>query len=447
MLSVVRELAEEAESRAGDAAAPLGELLVDLVRRGEEAVARTPEQLDVLRESGVVDAGGQGLFRLLEGAALARGPHAHAADAEPAPEITPAAPIQLVPGAALGGEGVVGASGGEHFGYETMFLVHAPLDAPLSIPAIRRTLEELGSSVLVAGDARTAKVHLHGDRPDAVIAYGLSLGTLTNVVIENLDAQAAEVRDAREAAVAVEHAVAEGPPGVVGDDGTAGTGEDVPAALAVAAVVAGDGLGRVFRALGVDLLIDGGQSDNPSVGELLGLIGGANARELILLPNNPNVRLAAEHAARLTADRKVVVVPTRNAAEGIAALLHVDRDATADANLEPMRAAARAVETLQVTEAVRDATVSGQRVARGETIVLDPEEGIVAAGDDRDAVVLEAIATLPPDAELITIYFGATAPRVEAEALAARIAQERSTAEVEVVDGGQPHYRYLISAE
>jgi dihydroxyacetone kinase-like predicted kinase len=174
----------------------------------------------------------------------------------------------------------------------------------------------------------------------------------------------------------------------------------------------------------------------------------ARAREVLLLPNNPNVRLAAEQAARICEDRRLVVVPTRNAAEGIAAVLAYDADADAATNAGPMTEAGRGLATIQVTEAVRAAKIGGTKVKKGQTIALDPDDGLVAADGDRIRAVLKAVQTFPAGSELITIYYGADATLAEAEAIARRIGNQLGAgAEVEVVHGGQPHYRYLISAE
>jgi hypothetical protein len=210
--------------------------------------------------------------------------------------------------------------------------------------------------------------------------------------------------------------------------------------------VAGDGLSRVYEDFGVDQILHGGQSNNPSTGDLLRVARLARAREVVLLPNNPNVRLAAEQAAKVCKDKRIVVVPTRNAAEGIAALLALDPTLDAAANAEPMTVASRAIQTVQVTEAVRNATIGGKKVKQGQTIALDPDDGLVAVNGNRDKAVLAAIAAFEPGFELVTVYYGADATLAEAEAIARRIGQA-AEAEVEVVHGGQPHYRYLISAE
>ncbi len=237
-----------------------------------------------------------------------------------------------------------------------------------------------------------------------------------------------------------------------GADGPSGGQREEPVEVdatlgpAIVAVVAGDGLEKLFRDFGVAHIVRGGQTTNPSTGELLRIARLARSREVILLPNNPNVRLAAEQAARICDDRRLVVVPTRNAAEGMSALLAFDPELDANANVEPMTSAGRGLATVQVTEAVRDAKIGGKKVKKGQTIALDPDDGLVAVDSDRDKAVLKAVATFPAGMELVTVYYGEEATLAEAEAISRRIGADLG-AEVDVVHGGQPHYRYLISAE
>jgi len=295
--------------------------------------------------------------------------------------------------------------------------------------------------VLVAGDARALKVHVHNERPDQVIGYGLGLGSISKISVENLDNQARDVQEAK----ATEFT------GVAAGEGhsTNGASEESPIkpGPAIVAVVAGDGLAKVFEEFGVDQILNGGQSNNPSTGELLRVARLARAREVLLLPNNPNVRLAAEQAAKVCDDKRLVVVPTRNAAEGIAALFALDPTLDAAANAGPMTEASRAIQSVQVTEAVRNATIGGKKVKQGQTIALDPDDGLVAVNGDRNKAVLAAVAAFEPGYELITLYYGADATLAEAEAMSKRIHDVVPAADVEVVHGGQPHYRYLISAE
>jgi dihydroxyacetone kinase-like predicted kinase len=342
----------------------------------------------------------------------------------------------------------------EGFGYETMFLLRATGHEGLDVDAIRDHLESIGESVLVAGDARALKVHVHNERPDLVIGYGLTLGALSRITVENLDNQARDVRETKaaeftggpapelsEASIARPEVAATK---VAATNGT-GPAPELPA-LAVIAVTAGDGLAAIFRDFGVADVVHGGQTSNPSTGELLDAVTRVAAREVLLLPNNPNVVLAARQVASMS-ERPVGVVPTRNAAEGFAALLALDPNLDAAANVQPMTEAARGVQTVVVTEAVRDATIGGRKVKRGQTIALDPDDGLVAVSGDKDKAVVAAIEALQPGFELLTLFYGDGADLAEAEAMARRIGTVVPAAEVEVRHGGQPHYRYLISAE
>ena len=443
ILTVIRESAEAAV-RAAEDANDIETVLGATVEAAEKSVARTPSLLPILREAGVVDAGGQGLYRLFQGAFL------HLVDRAPA---TPAVKRQAVttPSALV-------AHADEGFGYETMFLLQAHPGRPLDPDAIRDRLEAIGESVLVAGDSRALKVHVHNERPDEVIGYGLGLGSLSRISVENLDNQARDVREARATEFTTASDAAPPESGPRGDESAviAGTpsstnGSNEETALrpgpAIVAVVAGEGLARVYEEFGVDQIVRGGQSANPSTGELLRVARLARAREVLLLPNNPNVRLAAEQAASVCCDKRIVVVPTRNAAEGIAALLALDPTLDAAANAGPMTEAGRAIQSFQVTEAVRNATIGGRKVKQGQTIALDPDDGLVAVDGHRQKAVLGAVRSFEPGYELITLYYGADATLAEAEGLAKQIHEIAGGAEVEVVHGGQPHYRYLISAE
>lgn len=457
ILTVIRE-ASAAAVVSAERERTLDAVMGVTVKAAHAAVARTPTLLAILREAGVVDSGGQGLYRLLEGAnafltgnADVAAAQAGAKPAKPAARGGPAAVDGnhgAPPGAGLRDEG---------FGFETMFMAMAA-DKPLDVDGIRAYYESIGESVLVAGDARAIKVHVHNERPDQVLAYALGLGTLSKITIENLDTQTEHVRETRAAAFATTDASELGDAGAATAASRPGPAPAVaingstphPGAgaipLAVVAVAAGEGLAAIFRDFGVQMVVHGGQTQNPSTGELLEAVQAVDAREVLLLPNNPNIVLAARQVAAMT-DRPVGVVATRNAAEGFAALLALDPDKGAVDNAPEMTTAGRAVQTLSVTQAVRDATVSGKKVKEGQTIALDPDDGLVAVHDDPAEAVLGAIRALRPGFELLTIYYGDGGDLASTETLARRIHELGTGAEVEVVHGGQPHYRYLISAE
>ena len=454
ILTVIRE-ASAAAVAAAERDSKVETVLAATVEAAERAVAKTPSLLPVLREAHVVDSGGQGLFRLFQGALeVARG--RAAVTGRPA-----AVPVMTGPRAVVAIPATVPEAGTD-FGYETVYLLHAHPGQALDVAAIQVHLDSIGDSVLVAGDPRMVKVHVHNDRPDAVLAYGLALGVLSRITIENLDNQCSDVREAQVAAFVRE--VGDG------DDGPAaapvaviGTGlrtrdedgESVTALpLGIVVVAPSEGLAAIladtaapFREYGALRIVVGGQGANPSTGELLEAVVATAADELLVLPNNPNVVLAAKQVASMT-DRPVHVVPTRNCAEGVAALFELDPGRSAAENAAAMTAAAHALQTLQVTEAVRDATVTGHKVKKGQTIVLDPDDGLLAVDNDPTRAVLAAFGRLEPGFALVTIYYGLEATLDEAEAMAARIHEIAPGLEdVVLAHGGQPHYRYLISAE
>jgi len=435
ILTVIREASGAAVSCA-DNDGDLEAVLTATVEMAERSVARTPSLLTILREAGVVDSGGQGLYRLLQGALrfLVEG-----SPAGPRLATQPQQPrlATLVAHADAG------------FGYETMYLLRAQPGITLDVDAIRTHLESIGDSVLVAGDGRAVKVHVHNERPDQVIAYGLGLGTLSRISVENLDGQVHELREARADAFA---RTDEPDPSSLTTAASSRGGIQPPASstaslpLSVVAVVAGEGLEAIFREFGVASVVRGGQATNPSTGDLLAAVEGVDAREVILLPNNPNVILAARQVAAM-AGRPVEVIPTRNAAEGFAALLALDPTRDAAGNVASMTRAARNVQTLLVTEAVRDSTIGGRAIRKGQVIVLDPDDGLVAGDVSLEGAVSQAVTALRPGFELLTIYYGAGSTLAEAEGVARLLSGQAEGVEVEVVHGGQPFYRYLISAE
>ena len=426
ILTVIRESAEAAVT-AAERDPDIETVLRATLDAAGRSVARTPSLLAILREAGVVDAGGEGIYRLFQGALLHLAGRSSTAVTHGRLRTGPAAKVSTLV-----------AHADEGFGYETMFLLQpAPLSA-LDVDAIRDHLQSIGESVLVAGDTRALKIHVHNERPDLVIGYGLTVGALSRISVENLDNQAHDLRERRAATFTATSSTA---PSVPAPD----TAAPVPA-LGVLAVVAGDGLAAIFRDFGVAGVVHGGQTANPSTGELFTAIEGVAAREVIILPNNPNVVLAARQVASMS-ERPVVVVPTRNAAEGFAALLAFEPNNDAAANAGPMTEAARAIQSLVVTEAVRDARIGGRKVRRGQTIALDPDDGLVAVDNDREKCVLAAVSAFNRGFELITLFYGGDADLAEAELMARRIGSSLPGLDVEVRHGGQPYYRYLISAE
>ncbi len=460
ILTVVRDAADAAVA-AAERDRDIETVLAATVDAAEKSVARTPSLLAVLRDAGVVDAGGQGLFRLFQGALMLLAGETPSADARPgtAPRLA-----------------FVVAGADEGHGYETVFFVRPVGRRRLDLDVLRERLGQLGESVIVAGDGTEAKIHIHNERPDEVIAYGLSIGTLADISVVNLDHQSADVRDRRvgELVGAVSPGAGDGhdgqaerkagsrrsspvstrasasgtlaavppTPPSIWIDPRARNGATIP--MAIVAVASGDGLEKEFRDRGVSAIVRGGQTANPSTGELLAAVDRLNAAEVVILPNNKNVMLAARQVVEL-ATRPIHVVPTRNAVEGLEAVLAVNPALAVADNVARMTDQSRTVQTMQVTTATRDAKVSGRRVKRGHTIVLDPDEGLVAVHRDRTAAILAALATLRPGFELVNLLYGEGADLPEAEALASRVLDAFPGVEVDVGRGGQPLYPFLLA--
>ena len=420
MLSVIRELAEEAERRATEPEA-LGELLVELVRHGEEAVARTPEQLEVLREAGVVDAGGAGLVEILRGLAGAvTGEELPAAPAAEAP--SGADSIHLEP---------------SRYRYCTVFVVEG--DA-LDRDGLEAQLEQLGDSLVVVGDETALKVHVHTDDPGSALSLGTAAGTIEGVEIANMHEQQ-ERRELRLAAPQVEPTTPSNSSGL----------SLVPSTRmksGVVAVVAGEGNMLLFETLaepvGTIRVVAGGQTANPSTAELVAALEELEAEEAIILPNNSNVRLAAEHAAE-QAERPAEVVPTQSIPAGLAALVAYDGTRGAAENAAEMSAAAAAVATGEVTRASRAVELNGLAIKDGEWLGLADGEP-VAGGDDFAEVAFEVVGHLLAEPRvLLTLLTGAEPPPLDG--LVDRLTSAHPQLEVEVHEGGQPHYPLLLGAE
>jgi DAK2 domain fusion protein YloV len=433
MLTVLREAAAAAVATA-ERENDIGAVLAGATDAAEKALAQTPSLLAVLRDAGVVDAGGAGLLRLFEGALrFLRGE-------APLPAMrAPAFPSPIPAGIVRGETG---------HGYETVYLIHPFPGQLLDLDRITGYLVRTGESVNVAGDAKAAKIHVHNGRPDLVMRQALRLGRIVNATVLDLDHQVEEVREARTTVAGGSMAQEE-----TSDRAVPDADADVSRVpLGIIAVVPGEGFTPYFEEVALSgevavAIVRGGQAENPSAGEILDAIRRSPAEELLILPNNPNVKLAAGQAAEMS-DRPTRVVPTRNAAEGLAALLALQVADGASGNAERMLRASREVQTMLVTAAVRDARVGGRQVREGQTMALDPDDGLLAVGDDRDTVILEGMCSFTPGFGLVTLWYGDDANLAEAEGLARRIhGRWPALDDVEVRTGLQPHYRYLISAE
>jgi DAK2 domain fusion protein YloV len=404
MLTVIREAAEAGARASAQDGATLATVLQAITDEAERSLARTPSLLPVLKEAGVVDAGGQGLVLLLQG--LLRYLHGEA-------------PGEVV---VAQQKAIIHTPGEEGYGYDIQFIVTGE---GLDVNAMREVLSTKGDSLLVVGDERTVKVHIHAQTPGDILDYGCSLGIIQDVVVENMQLQ-------HEAFVArrAQPAPAAEPPGKIG----------------IVAVVPGPGLQRVFESLGVNVVVSGGQTMNPSTEELLAAVDSLPNEQVIILPNNSNVVLTAQQAKGL-AKRDVAIVPTKTIPQGISALLALNYQADLATNTAAMEEAASAVQTIEITSAVRSARVNGLQVGEGQAIGLLGGE-LVAVGSECDQVALEVLERIQAgQKEIITIYYGADAEQSEAEAFAEKVKARYAGQDVELIDGGQPHYRYILSVE
>lgn len=415
ILTVSKDIAAAAQAalQAGSDSA-LG-MLEDVVRAAAESVERTPELLPVLKEAGVVDSGGKGLFILLEG--MLREAYGHPLDQALA-SVQPLSALSLE-----------NASEQIEPGQDWEVVVDFRPDAPLDLAAFYTRLESMGTSIQVGEGDGMYRMHIHvpDDTQYQPIEFVRSLGTVTNVALENLMAQmaarAAE-RDLRSLRLA----------------------KVEPGQIAAIAVAPAMGLARVFASLGVAGIVEGGQTMNPSTEEILGAFEHLPTDRVVVLPNNKNVLLTARQAAELTV-KKVAVLPTTSVPQGIAAMLALAPDGDFDATVQAMTAALQAVQTGEVTVATRSVEIDGVAVRQGQAIGLLNGKLAVAA-DDPEQAVLRILERLDlTSAELVTLYYGTDIGLKQANHVADRIRQAHPALEVELVEGGQPHYQFIFSVE
>jgi len=435
ILTVIREAAEAARQSAAQGADMVA-LFEDTVNAAKVAVARTPDLLPRLKEAGVVDAGGQGLTALLEG--MSRYLRGEAVELLP----------QGAGAATHAGEfrkGKVEIE--EEFGYEVVFMLHGQ---NLDIDAIRNTITAMGGvSTVVAGDRSLLKVHTHTPTPGKILDYGVGLGSLLDINIENLQEQSLRYADdsARQRGLAAPAANGArlGAPPAVGVAAMPPSAAQTERAIGLVAVAAGDGWTEVYQSVGATI-VPGGQTMNPSTEELLQAVERLPNDQVILLPNNKNVIMSARQVGALT-KKQIYVVASESPAQGVAALLAYNFTADFDANCAAMSEAIRRVDTVEITRAVRTAQVDGVNVTEGQLIGLVNEK-LVAAGSDATQITRDTLGRLAMDQhEIVTVYYGADIAEATAQTLAEQIRAWYPNLEVEVVNGGQPFYDYVISAE
>lgn len=429
ILTVVREGSEEAQD-AAQKSADLRFLLERVLERSKQSLERTPEMLAVLKQAGVVDAGGQGLVYILEG--MLRYAEGQMEDQTVAAEVA-------------GGESAQARAapteGDLEFPYDVQYLL---VGDNLEVATVRDAIDAMGDSTVVVGDERTIKVHVHVKDPGEPLSYGTRIGRVTDVVVENMQLQMEEIitrGEAAGAAAAGADFVDEAESATKPIEIEAPTGE-----ISVVAVAAGPGLAEIFRSLGAAGIVNGGQSNNPSTEEIYKAVEEAPTDKVIILPNNKNVVLAAE-AARDLSEKKVTVVPTRTAPQGISALLALMPGDDLDASREAMATASREIASGEITIATRSVTLNGVTVQEGEFIGLT-DGRLCTAGDEMSQVLSDTLQAMEVGTrELLSVYFGKDVSREEAEDLVEKIAQQYPEVEIELLPGGQPHYMYILGAE
>jgi hypothetical protein len=436
ILTVIRDAADAAEAAAGRQP-HVEAVLADVIAAAASSVQRTPTLLPVLEDAGVVDSGGQGLYRILEGAMQVRRdmlPGGVADPSDPAPFPAGPAMAGAAPRIRLDDHAAHVHAAHEHsaheegaHGYETEYMLASP-EGLIDIAELRRAIAAVGDSVVVAGDALLARVHVHGDRPDEALAAGLRFGRLSDVAIRDLDDQVA-------------HSGA--PHGRPMPE--AGSPARPAPPIAIVAVAGAPGLARALESLGARI-VHPSHGSRPSVGEIAEGILASGSGEVIILPNDRDALLAARHAAELATLVKAEIIATRNVAEGIAAAVAFDPGASLEENHARMAAEAEALRSFTVFTAARDSIVDGQPVKRGQVIAIDAGKRLLARETTLEAATLRALGQLG-HFELVTCYQGAGVGPAQLEALAAAIEAQGWEAEVEMVPGGQRHDHLLVAVE
>lgn len=405
-----------------------------VIKQAEYVLDQTPEMLPVLKQAGVVDSGGQGLVQVLKGAYDALIGKEIDYTIEGAP--TGAAPAKI----SAETEAEI------KFGYCTEFII--VLNAPMSDNeehAYKAFLESIGDSIVVVADDEIVKTHVHTNDPGLALQKALTFGSLSKIKIDNMREEHQEklIKDSQKLA-AQQKAEEEAYEAAQADEKT----NNMPAKeMGFVSVSIGEGMNEVFRALGVDYLIEGGQTMNPSTEDMLNAIEHVNAKTVFILPNNKNIIMAANQAVDLVEDKQIIVIPTKTIPQGITALVNYIPDHSAEENKEQMMAEIENVKTGQVTYAVRDTEIDGKTIKQNDFMGIG-DKSILSVGTDLRATTLEMVdAMVDEDSAIVSIYFGSDSDEDSANELAAAIEEKYPDVEVEVNDGGQPIYYYVISVE
>ncbi|MBR4039000.1 MAG: DAK2 domain-containing protein [Clostridia bacterium] len=430
ILTVIRVIAEDTQRYVAKKPRTVGEVLDKMIRSGEAILEKTPDMLPALKQAGVVDSGGQGLLTVLKGWRAAY-------NGEKVEE--------TVAGV---GEAATFEFEDDHdsleeltFKYCTEFIIQDMNDGVTEddINKFRTRLGRIGDSVVCVGDFEFVKVHVHTNDPGKAIQWACAMGDLVNLKIDNM----AEERKERMAKA--EAAQKEAEKKLLEEE--AAKQEEPKKPYGMVAVSLGEGFSSIFTDLGVDHIVEGGQTMNPSIEDILDAINGVGAQTVFVLPNNSNVILAASQAAELADGVNVVVLPTKNVAMGIGAVIAFNPEGSAEENREEMTAAAEQVKTGQITFAVRDTVFEDKEIKEGDIIGIHNGR-IETVGSSIHDIALDLVGHVVEDGDsLITIYYGQDTTEEDAQSLGAEVAERFGDLDVEVQYGGQPLYYYLISAE
>ena len=425
ILTVARGIAEKAEELSWETE-DLEEFIPQVLAHAEEVLQKTPEMLPVLKEASVVDSGGQGLLEVFRGAVdgfLGKEVDYSQFEKSAAPSVTKISPQ---------------AEADIKFGYCTEFIIMLDKELPEEEEhSFKEFLMSIGDSIVLVADDEIVKVHVHTNHPGQAIERALTYGSLSRMKIDNMREEHQEklIKDAEK--LAAQQA----------EEEEAKAAEQPPKEVGFISVSAGGGLTSIFKDLGVDYLIEGGQTMNPSTEDMLNAIAKVNAKTIYIFPNNKNIILAANQARDLTEDKEIVVVPTKTVPQGISAIISFVPEKNGEENLEAMMEAVSRVKTGQITYAVRDTRIDDKEIHEGDIMGIG-DSGILAVGKTKEEVAKETIASMmDEDGEIISLYYGADTEEAEAEALAEELEALYPDCEIEVNQGGQPIYYYIISVE
>lgn len=426
ILTVAKGAAQKAQEMA-ETTEDLEVFLSEVIKYAEEVLAQTPEMLPVLKEAGVVDSGGQGLVEVLHGAFDAfQGKEVDYTAIEAGPAVKMVKPGEQ-------------AETDIKFGYCTEFIIMTEKQfSEKDEEEFKAYLESIGDSIVCVADEDVVKVHVHTNDPGLAIQKALTYGQLSRIKIDNMREEHQEklIKDAEKAAAAQAEAAA-----------AKEKKKEPRKQVGFIAVSIGDGMNEIFRELGVDYIIEGGQTMNPSTDDMLTAIDNVNADHIFILPNNKNIILAANQARSLTKDKDILVVPTKTVPQGITAVINYMPEADVDTNFETMQEGIKNVKTGQVTYAVRDTKIDDKVIHEGDIMGIG-DQGILSVGQSVEETTKSMLSQMvDEDTELISIYYGQDVLAEDAERLAETIGEKYPDADVDLHSGGQPIYYYVVSVE